>query len=237
MLEEGRKLRIASKAADLILAAAAAATMAQGAQHFASFGAVQAPGVVKGQEEGRKRGEAERNLDSGRVSHPARNRMKKTFKEFVEEAYLYEMNKQKKMAGKQKTPLTLPVTTTRKHVEKDENGNWKVKKVDTVTQGPNPAVGLGRYVRGDRGMPGDPVSHNYSTEGGTSGGPGFGYHKERSHSTGGALRGVKKIPGEKKPPEWQPGVDSRTPAKKVEDKRKKAAYLKSGGYNWKRYGG
>ena len=225
------------KVANAFLAATMALSAAQSPKDFVRTGAIESPGVALMQRWGKVRGEAERNLDSGRVSHPARNRMKKTFKEFVEEAYLYEMNKQKKMAGKQKTPLTLPVTTTRKHVEKDENGNWKVKKVDTVTQGPNPAVGLGRYVRGDRGMPGDPVSHNYSTEGGTSGGPGFGYHKERSHSTGGALRGVKKIPGEKKPPEWQPGVDSRTPAKKVEDKRKKAAYLKSGGYNWKRYGG
>ena len=86
MLEEGRKLTIASKAADLILAAAAAATMAQSPQHFVSFGAVQSSGVAKGQEEGRKRGEADRNLDSGRVSHPARNRKKKTFREFLEEA-------------------------------------------------------------------------------------------------------------------------------------------------------
>lgn len=88
MLEEGRKLRIASKVADAILAAAAAATMAQSPQHFVSFGAVQSSGVAKGQEEGRKRGEAERNLDSGRVV--ARNVKKKTFKEFVEESYLIE---------------------------------------------------------------------------------------------------------------------------------------------------
>lgn len=99
MLEEGRKLRIASKVADAILAAAAAATMAQSPQHFVSFGAVQSPGVAKGQEEGRKRGEAERNLDSGRVSHPARNRKMKTFREFVEEAYLFEIHKTKEDAA------------------------------------------------------------------------------------------------------------------------------------------
>lgn len=101
MLEEGRKLRIASKVADAILAAAAA-TMAQSPQHFVSFGAVQSPGVAKGQEEGRKRGEAERNLDSGRVSHPARNRKMKTFREFIEEAYLVEMRKEDKVADKRK---------------------------------------------------------------------------------------------------------------------------------------
>jgi len=219
------------KIANAVLGLTFAASAAQSPQDFVRTGKIESPGTALMQRWGRVRGEAERNLDSGRVSHPARNRKKmKTFKEFVEEAYLYEMNKQKKMAGKQKTPLTLPVTTTRKHVEKDEDGKWKVKKVDTVTQGPNPAVGLGRYVRGDRGMPGDPVSHNYSTEGGTSGGPGLGYHKERSHSTGGALRGVKKIPGDKTVKEYQ----GRTPEQKVADKRAKKAYK---GYNWKRYGG
>lgn len=86
MISEGKGLRIASKAADAVLAAAAAATMAQGPRDFVSFGAIQSPGVVRGQEEGRKRGEADRNLDSGRVSHSARNKKMKTFREFLEEA-------------------------------------------------------------------------------------------------------------------------------------------------------
>jgi hypothetical protein len=218
------------KVANAFLAATMALSAAQSPKDFVRTGAIESPGVALMQRWGKVRGEAERNLDNGRVSHPARNKkMKKTFKEFVEEAYLYEMNKQKKMDGEQKTPLTLPVTTTRKHVEKDENGNWKVKKVDTVTQGPNPAVGLGRSKQG-RGIPGDPV---HRTDGITEFGRAYGY-KPKGHSTGGPLRGVKKVPGEKKPPEWQPGVDSRTPAKKVEDKRKKAAYLKSGGYDYRR---
>lgn len=87
MLREGKKLKIASKVADAILAASAAATMAQGPKQFVTFGAVQSPGVVREIERGIKRSKADQNLDSGRVSHPARN---KTFKEFVEEAYLIE---------------------------------------------------------------------------------------------------------------------------------------------------
>jgi hypothetical protein len=86
MISEGKRLRIASKVSDAVLAAAAAATMAQGPRDFVSFGAIQSPGVVRGQEEGRKRGEADRNLDSGRVSHSARNKKMKTFREFLEEA-------------------------------------------------------------------------------------------------------------------------------------------------------
>jgi len=90
MISEGKRLRIASKAADAVLAAAAAATMAQGPRDFVSFGAIQSPGVVRGQEEGRKRGEADRNLDSGRVSHSARNKKMKTFREFLEVIYELE---------------------------------------------------------------------------------------------------------------------------------------------------
>ena len=72
---------------------------------------------------GRRRGEAERNLNSARVSDPARNKKMKTFKEFVGEAYLYEMRKEDKVAGKQKTPLY----RTRKTITKSPEGNWETK--------------------------------------------------------------------------------------------------------------
>jgi hypothetical protein len=75
-------------------------------------------------------------------------------------------------------------------------------------------------------MPGDAGHHHYSTEGGTSGGAGFGY-KPQPHGTGGKLRGVKKVPGDKTVTQYQ----GRTPAQKVSDKRKKAAYT---GYDYKR---
>lgn len=215
------------KIANAFLATTMALSAAQSPKDFVRTGNIESPGVALMQTWGRKRGEAERNLDNGRVSHPARNKKMKTFKEFVEEAYLYEMRKEDKVAGKQKTPLTLPVTT--KHARKDESGNWKVEKL--VTHRANPEAQMGRFKQG-KGMPGDPVHHTYSTEGGTSGGPGFGY-RPQPHGEGGALRGVKKVKGEKTERAW----NDPTPAKKVADKRAKEAYRKSGGYNWKRYGG
>ena len=206
------------KIANAVLGATFALSAAQSPQDFVKTGKIESPGTALMQTWAKKRGEAERNLDSGRVSHPARNRMKKTFREFIEEAYLHEMRKEDKVAGKKKTPLTLPVTT--KHVRKDEGGSWKVQSV--VSQKPNPEAQMGRFRQG-RGMPGDAGHHDYSTEGGTSGGAGFGY-KPQPHGTGGELRGVKK---KDQPAEYQ----GRTPAQKVADKRKKAAYK---GYDYKR---
>lgn len=87
MLDEARKRE---KVANAFLAATMAATAAQSPKDLVRMGHVEAPGTALMQMFGKKRGEAERNLDAGRVSHPARNRKRKTFKEFVEEAYLIE---------------------------------------------------------------------------------------------------------------------------------------------------
>lgn len=217
MLDEAKKRE---KVANAVLGLAFAAGAAQSPRDFVKTGSIESPGVALMQTWAKKRGEAERNLDSGRVSHPARNRKMKTFREFIEEAYLVEMRKEDKVAGKKKTPLTVPVTS--KHVRKDAGGAWKVTSV--VTQRPNPTAQLGRYKQG-RGMPGDPAHHHYSTEGGTGGGPGFGY-KPQPHGEGGELRGVKKQRGGPTP------GPTKTPAQKVADNRKKAAYK---GYNYRRY--
>ncbi len=85
MLDEGRKRE---KVANAFLAATMAASAAQSPKDFVRTGHVEAPGTALMQMWAKKRGEAERNLDSGRVSHPARNRKRKTFKEFVEEAII-----------------------------------------------------------------------------------------------------------------------------------------------------
>lgn len=71
------------KAANAFLAATMALSAAQSPKDFVRTGHIESPGVVLMQKWGRVRGEAERNLDSGRVSHPARNRKKKEFKEEV----------------------------------------------------------------------------------------------------------------------------------------------------------
>ena len=113
------------KIANAVLGATFALSAAQSPKDFVRTGNIESPGAALMQTWGRRRGEAERNLDSGRVSHPARNKkMKKTLKEFLGEAYLYEMRKEDKVAGKKKTPLTLPVTT--KHARNDESCNWCV---------------------------------------------------------------------------------------------------------------
>ena len=83
MLDEAKKRE---KAANALLGLAFAASAAQSPKDFVRTGHIESPGTALMQMWAKKRGEAERNLDSGRVSHPARNRKKKTFKEFVEES-------------------------------------------------------------------------------------------------------------------------------------------------------
>ncbi len=83
MLSEGRKRDIAANA---VLALSFAANAAQSPQSLVRSGHDAAPSLPLMGELMRKRKEANRNLDSARVSEPARNRKKKTFKEFVEES-------------------------------------------------------------------------------------------------------------------------------------------------------
>jgi hypothetical protein len=208
------------KVANAVLGLAFAAGAAQSPKDFVKTGNIESPGVAIMQRTIGNPRKQRKNLDSGLVV-PRNKKIKKTLKEFLEEAYLYEMRKEDKVAGKKKTPLTLPVTT--KHARKDESGNWKVEKL--VTQRANPEAQMGRFKQG-RGMPGDPVHHTYSTEGGTSRGPGFGYVPQ-PHGEGGALRGVKKVKGEKTERAW----NDRTPAKKIADKRAKKAYT---GYDYRK---
>ena len=162
MLDEARKRE---KVANAVLGLAFAAGAAQSPKDFVRTGSIESPGVAIMQRTIGNPRKQRKNLDSGLVV-PRNKKMKKTLKEFLGEAYLYEMRKEDKVAGKKKTPLNLTVTT--KHVRKDEDGNWKVKKLDT--QRPNPEAQMGRFKQG-RGMPGDSVHHSYNTEGGTGRGP------------------------------------------------------------------
>ena len=84
MLFEGRKR---DAAANALLAISFAANAAQSPKDFVKSGYAAAPGVQLMDRMMQKRKEANRNLDSSRVSHPARN---KTFKEFVEVYSLLE---------------------------------------------------------------------------------------------------------------------------------------------------
>lgn len=87
MIVEGRKR---DAAANALLALSFAANAAQSPQALVRSGHIEGPGIQLMSRMMTKRKEADRNLDSGRVSHPARNRKKKTFKEFVEEIELLE---------------------------------------------------------------------------------------------------------------------------------------------------
>jgi hypothetical protein len=86
--EASRREKIANAVLGLTFAAGAA----QSPKDFVRTGNIESPGTALMQTWGRKRGEAERNLDSGRVV--ARNVKKKTFKEFVEESYLPEQSRE-----------------------------------------------------------------------------------------------------------------------------------------------
>lgn len=79
MLSEVRKR---DAAANALLGIAFAASAAQSPKDLVRSGNIEGPGVQLMSRMMQKRKEANRNLDSARVSHPARN---KTFKEFVEE--------------------------------------------------------------------------------------------------------------------------------------------------------
>lgn len=94
MLNEARKRE---KVANAFLLATLAASAAQSPKDFVRTGHVEAPGTALMQMWGKKRGEAERNLDHGRVV--ARNVKKKTFKEFVEELYLEEARRDTGLRG------------------------------------------------------------------------------------------------------------------------------------------
>ena len=113
------------KIANAVLGATFALSAAQSPKDFVRTGSIESPGTALMQTWGRKRGEAERNLNSARVSDPARNKKMKTFREFVEEAYLSEMRKEYEVAGKKKTPL-YNVKTSKK-LEKTPEGNWETK--------------------------------------------------------------------------------------------------------------
>ncbi len=74
------------KIANAVLGATFALSAAQSPKDFIRTGHIESPGAASMQRWARVRGEAERNLDSGRVSYPARNRKKKPVSEPVSEA-------------------------------------------------------------------------------------------------------------------------------------------------------
>jgi hypothetical protein len=132
------------------------------------------------------------------------------------------MRKEDKVKGKQKTPMYLSLVS--KKIEKTPEGKLEVRK--TEYKRPNPDAVIGRRRQGMTAAP------EHSPH------PGWGSEREqlRRHEHGGGGsgardnkpgegRGVKRtqtIQQRRERPNWEPTVDSRTPAEKVRDKRLKA---------------
>jgi hypothetical protein len=95
MINEARKR---DHLANAVLALSFAANAAQSPKDLVRSGNIEGPGLQVMSRMMKKRAEAERNLDSPRVSEPARNRKKKTFEEFVTEVRKYTKTRSKEEA-------------------------------------------------------------------------------------------------------------------------------------------
>lgn len=112
----------------------------------------------------------------------------KTFKGFLEEAYIFEMRKEDKVAGKKKTPLY--VNPQVKSVEKSDDGKWKtVTKNRFAGKGKiNPTVSMARAKRG----PLNKTSGGFTGYGRLAGDTGAPQPQGTSSGKPGYLRGKKK---------------------------------------------
>ena len=126
MLDEARKID-REKVANAVLGLAFAAGAAQSPKDFVRTGHIEAPGTALMQRWGRVRGEAERNLDSGAVV--PRNKKMKTFKEFVEEAYLIEARQPhfSSRAELEKHHSGIPSGYYANNAGSTENPKWRLK--------------------------------------------------------------------------------------------------------------
>ena len=149
----------------------------------------------------------------------------KTFKGFLEEAYLSEMRKEDKVKGEKKTPLY--VTSTSGRVVKKPEGGLEVKKSTRKSLTPRAATG-----RMKQGMV-DKETQPYGTRM-----PGAARHAQGGGGSGaaapGRLRGVGKLEKQKmeKTPQGErirPFSAGPTPAQKVALRRAQKARSTGGG--------
>lgn len=151
----------------------------------------------------------------------------KTFKEFLEEAYIYEMRKEDKVKGEKKTPLYVTSTSGRV-VKNPETGRLEVKK--STRKALSPRASTGRMKQGMI----DKETQPYATRM-----PGAARHAQGGGGSGaekaGRLRGVgklekQKMDKEKRDKGERPLGTGISPAEKVA--RKKA--MRNRQYNEKR---
>jgi hypothetical protein len=149
----------------------------------------------------------------------------KTFREFLEEAYLVEMRKEDKVKGETKTPLH--VTTTSGRVVKKPEGGLEVKKSTRKSLTPRAATGRMKQGMIDR------ETQPYATRM-----PGAVRHAQGGGGSGaaapGRLRGVGKLEKQKmeKTPEGErvrPFSAGPSPAQKVALRRAQRSRSTGGG--------
>jgi len=117
MINEARKR---DHLANALLAVSFAANAAQSPKDLVRSGNIEGPGLQVMSRMMKKRAEAEKNLDSPRVSEPARNRKKKTFEEFVAEAT-------REAAEKKRQAKANPSDWVLNNTGSTENPNWGLK--------------------------------------------------------------------------------------------------------------
>lgn len=151
----------------------------------------------------------------------------KTFKEFLEEAYLVEMRKEDEVKGEKKTPLYVSKTSGRVE-RKLEDNQWKLKKSTRKALSPRAATG-----RMKQGMI-DKETQPYATRM-----PGAARHAQGGGGSGaaapGRLRGVGKLEKQKMDKEKRdrgerPLGSGQSPAQKVELRRAQRRRSTGGGY-------
>jgi hypothetical protein len=149
----------------------------------------------------------------------------KTFREFLEEAYLVEMRKEDKVKGETKTPLH--VTTTSGRVVKKPEGGLEVKKSTRKSLSLRASTGRMKQGMIDR------ETQPYATRM-----PGAARHAQGGGGSGaaapGRLRGVGKLEKQKmeKTPEGErvrPFSAGPSPAQKVALRRAQQARSTGGG--------
>ena len=150
----------------------------------------------------------------------------KTFKEFLEEAYLVEMRKEDKVKGEKKTPLYVTKTSGRV-VKNPETGRSEVKKSTRTALSPRAAIG-----RIKQGMK-DPLNTYSQPE--TYGATRHAHGGGSGAKAPGRLRGVGKIEKQKMDKEQRekgerPLGSGQSPAQKVELKRAQRRRSTGGGY-------
>ena len=151
----------------------------------------------------------------------------KTFREFLEEAYLVEMRKEDKVKGEKKTPLHITSTSGRV-VKNPETGRSEVKKTTRTALSPRAAIGrIKQGMKDPLNKYGQPETYGATRHAHGGGGSGA--------TAPGRLRGVgkieqQKIDKEKRDSGERPFEAGKSPAQKVELRKAQRRSSSGGGY-------